>query len=138
MRAATAMSDRPGSTTGTGATTGTGVPRRRVRPGLAQLDPAEAARWRSRLDRTERPCGCKSGAAAMLAAFVAWPVWAVVHGVTPTPAGIAGPVLAYPVVVIGGALGGKVAGILTGRLRHRIALARLARRVAAARGTVGG
>src|SRR5438105_2087301 len=40
---------------------------------FALLAPAEAAKWARRLERTARPCGCKSGAVLIFAALLGWP-----------------------------------------------------------------
>ena len=99
--------------------------------GLALLEPDEAQEWRRRLKRTARPCGCKSGAAAVLAALVAWPVYVVGSGVPTAPVSVLWAVLSYVGVVIGAAIGGKLLGIAVGRRRHRRLRRQLARRLAA-------
>jgi hypothetical protein len=99
-------------------------------PGLERLDAAEAERWMLRLERTARPCGCKSGAGLTLAGLVGWPVW-VIASVAPRSAGaVLGAVAAYPVVLVVCGVVGKVAGIAVGRRRHRRLRRRLERRVA--------
>jgi membrane associated rhomboid family serine protease len=96
---------------------------------LALLGPDEAQAWKQRLRRTARPCGCKSGAAAMLAALVIWPVHMILSGVPTAPLSVLAAVMTYVAVVIGAAVGGKVAGIVAGRLRHRRLQRHLARRL---------
>jgi hypothetical protein len=96
---------------------------------LALLAPEEAERWRRRLAHTTRPCGCKSGAAATLAALAAVIVWASTGGV---PSGIlaaATSALAALGVVLGAAVAGKLCGIAVGSLRHRRLRSRFTRRV---------
>lgn len=74
----------------------------------------------SRSPKRARPCGCKSGAAFMIIALVAWPAWvastALPHGIV----GIATAAATYVGVVILSATVGKLGGILVGtvRLRH--------------------
>jgi hypothetical protein len=88
-------------------------------PGLDQLGTAEASLWALRLKRTERPCGCKSGAALMLAALFGWPAWVVRSGIPHELVGIATALLAYIPIVLISAVVGKFAGIIVGRLRYR-------------------
>jgi hypothetical protein len=98
---------------------------------LALLGPEEAERWRRRLGRTARPCGCKSGAAATLAALAAVIVWAGTGGL---PSGIlaaATAALAALGVVLGAAVAGKLCGIAAGSLRHRRLRSRFTRRIRA-------
>jgi hypothetical protein len=99
--------------------------------GLALLEPDEAQEWRRRLKRTARPCGCKSGAVAMLVALVAWPIYVVVSGVPTAPLSVLWAVLTYAGVVIGATVAGKLLGIVVGRRRHRRLQRQLARRLAA-------
>ncbi len=94
------------------------------------LDPLEASEWARRLKQTEHTCGCKSGAALMLAAIVGWPVWVVLSGIPRASLSIAGAVLTYAGVVIASAVIGKLAGIAAGRLRHRRVKHQLACRLA--------
>jgi hypothetical protein len=117
-------------------TLGTSASRLSAAPnlGLDHLAPAEAARWRRRLQETERPCGCKSGAALVLVALVAFPLWTfVVSGPPRTPLGVVLAVGIYAFVVVAAGVVGKVAGIVVGRWRHRHLRARLARRLVLAR-----
>jgi hypothetical protein len=100
-------------------------------PGLDRAQD-ETASLRRRLRETERPCGCKSGAALTLLALVAWPVWTLAAGPPQTLAGILLAAAAYPVVVLVAALSGKVAGIVFGRWRHRRLQRQLARHLALA------
>jgi hypothetical protein len=88
----------------------------RLGPDRAQ---AETANLRRKLRETERPCGCKSGAALTLMALIGWPAWTLVTGPPQTFAGVALAIAAYPAVVLAAALVGKVAGIAVGRWRHR-------------------
>jgi hypothetical protein len=86
---------------------------------LDPLAPAEAARWRTRLQQTARPCGCKSGAALSLAALVAWPIWTFVFAHPRTLLEVGGALIVYVLVVVGSGLVGKVAGIAVGQWQHR-------------------
>jgi hypothetical protein len=96
-------------------------------PGFDRLAPAEAARWRRRLEKSADPCGCKSGAAVSLAALVAWPVWILTSGMPHGSLGWGVATLSYiPVVVVAGIVG-KVAGIIAGRWRLRYLRRKLAR-----------
>ncbi len=90
--------------------------------------PDELAHLRRKLQETAHPCGCKSGAALSLLAILAWPVWIWASGPPHAPLGIALALLAYPVVVLIAGFAGKLAGILTGRWRHRRLRRRLAKR----------
>jgi hypothetical protein len=99
-------------------------------PELAGLAPAEASEWVRRLERTAKPCGCKSGAALMLVAVVSWPAWVIASGIPRSPAGIAEALAAYFGLVAGSAVVGKLAGILAGRVRHRRLQRRLRGRLA--------
>jgi hypothetical protein len=87
--------------------------------GLDRLAPAEAARWRRRLKKTARPCGCKSGAALSVAALAGWPAWILATHPPHTPfaAGLA--LAAYPFAIVAAGAIGKLAGIFVGRWRHR-------------------
>ncbi|MDQ6805379.1 MAG: hypothetical protein M3065_10535 [Actinomycetota bacterium] len=98
--------------------------------GLDGLPASEAVRWHRRLQKTARPCGCKSGAALALAALVAGPVWMFEAGPSQTPLGVGSAVVAYVLVVVAAGLVGKVAGIVVGRRRHRRLRQRLATRLA--------
>jgi hypothetical protein len=99
-------------------------------PPASDRVPAEVARLRRGLRETERPCGCKSGAALTLAALAAWPTWTLATGPPQTPGGVVRAVLAYPLVIVAAALAGKVTGIAFGRWRHRRLQRRLAQRLA--------
>lgn len=101
----------------------TGIP-------LERLAPAEADRWRQKLEKTAHPCGCKSGAAFALVALLAFPVGIAVSGMARTLLRDVVVVLAYPVVVVALGLVGKVAGIVVGRWRYRSLRRRLTRRLA--------
>ena len=98
-------------------------------PGLDQLGTAEASLWALRLERTERPCGCKSGAAFMLAALFGWPAWIIHSGIPHGLAGIAMALLFYIPIVLISAVVGKLAGIIVGRLRHRVLLLQFTQRL---------
>jgi hypothetical protein len=91
----------------------------RAYPGFDQLGTAEASLWAQRLKRAERPCGCKSGAALMLAAFFGWPAWIIYSGIPHEIAGIATALLFYIPIVLISAVVGKLAGIIVGQLRYR-------------------
>jgi hypothetical protein len=93
------------------------------------LDPSEAARWRAQLQRTARPCGCKSGAALSLLALLAWPLAVVLAGPPRGLSGIGLAILLYLPFVIAAGLLGKLAGILVVRARHRRLRRRLDRRI---------
>lgn len=106
-----------------------------TRPGRAgtweRLPADEAADWRRRLRATERPCGCKAGAASTLVALVAVPV--VIAGTDP-PHTLWQWTLKVPVylgAVLGAAVVGKLAGIAWGVGRHRRLQHALTRRLAA-------
>jgi hypothetical protein len=71
----------------------------------------------SRSPKRARPCGCKSGAAFMLAALVAWPVWVAARGLPDGVVGIATAIATYVGVVILSATVGKLGGILVGTIR---------------------
>lgn len=101
-------------------------------PGHELRPPDELARLRRKLRETAHPCGCKSGAALSLLAILAWPAWTWSSGPPQTPLGIGLAVLAYPVVVLVAGFAGKLAGIITGRLRHQRLRRRLAKRLAPA------
>jgi hypothetical protein len=70
-------------------------------------------------------CGCKSGAAFVVAALVAWPVWVALSGPPTTPADVVLSIATYAGVVVGAGVAGKVAGIAAvtaarrARLQHR-------------------
>jgi hypothetical protein len=100
---------------------------------LDRLAPAEADRWRSRLQRTARPCGCKSGAALALAALVVWPVWTFMSGPPQTAFGVGLATVTYAFLVVISGVVGKVAGIVVGRRRHQRTRAQLAQRLALVR-----
>jgi hypothetical protein len=104
---------------------------------LERLDPAEAARWRSVLRETARPCGCQSGAALSMLMLVGWPLAAVLSGLPGTPLGVGLAVVLYACVVVAAGVVGKVVGIVVGRLRHRALRRRLRRRVADLRSEAG-
>jgi hypothetical protein len=87
-------------------------------------------RRRTREQDLTRPCGCKSGAALSIAALVGWPAWQLASGPPHTPLGIALAFIAYPLVVVGAGVLGKLGGILVGRERHRRLRRQLARRPA--------
>ena len=99
--------------------------------GLALLPPTEAHRWRQSLDKTARPCGCKSGAVFSLTALRGSIVWWAVRGLPPDPMGAGIAVLGSLLVAIAAGLVGKLAGIVAGRQRHRSIQRRLAQRVRA-------
>lgn len=88
-------------------------------PVLNRLSPAEAAGGRERLERTARPCGCKSGALMSLAALVAWPVWIATSAALRTLAGLAQSLVAYAFVVLAAGVIGKLT------IRHLVAFAAL-------------
>jgi hypothetical protein len=96
---------------------------------LEPVVPDEAERLRQRLERTARPCGCKSGAAFSLAALVGWPAFVVLADPPHGAVSIGSAIVAYPAVVIGAGAVGKLGGIAVGRWRHRRLRAELARRV---------
>ncbi len=98
-------------------------------PVLNRLSPAEAAGWRERLERTARPCGCKSGALMSLAALVAWPVWIATSAAPRTLAGLAQSLVAYAFVVLAAGVIGKLSGIAVGRQVHGRVRRQLARRL---------
>lgn len=72
----------------------------------------------SRSSKRARPCGCKSGAAFMLGAVVAWPLWIGATGLPHGPLAIVTALATYVGVVILSATVGKLAGILVGTLRR--------------------
>jgi hypothetical protein len=84
------------------------------------------ARLREQVQKTARPCGCKSGAALSALALVGWPVWMWLSPAVATLHGVLSAVAAYPVVIIAAGVVGKVAGIMIGRQRHRWLRRRLA------------
>lgn len=94
------------------------------------LDPAEASEWARRLKQSERTCGCKSGAIMMLVAVIGWPIWVIASGLPDGLLSIGAAVLTYIGVVVGSAVVGKLAGIATGRLRHRRQKRQFAQRLA--------
>lgn len=102
-----------------------------VVPGFERLVPEEASNWVRRLERTARPCGCKSGAALMIAAVLGWPARDAASGIPHTPIGVVAALLTYLAVVIASAVVGKLSGIAVGRFRHRRLRQRLAERLAA-------
>jgi hypothetical protein len=91
----------------------------RVAPPSLDYAQAKTASLSRKLRETERPCGCKSGAALTLMALIGWPAWTLVTGPPQTFAGVALAIAAYAAVVLAAALVGKVAGIAVGRWRHR-------------------
>lgn len=95
---------------------------------LDRLTAVEAADWRRRLERTARPCGCKSGAALSIVALVGWPLWRLLSGLPQDALAIGLAIVAYPAVVVAAGIAGKLAGILVGRWRHRRLRRRLLRR----------
>jgi len=100
-------------------------------PELALVfEPAEAASWSKWLNRTARPCGCKSGAAMTLAALVGWPAMFLLASGGRSAREIVVAVVTYPFVVLAGALAGKIAGIVAGRATHSWLRRRLQRRLA--------
>jgi hypothetical protein len=94
---------------------------------LERLEPEDAERMRRRLERTARPCGCKSGAAFSLAALAGWPAWILLPDPPDGALSIGLATVAYPAVVIGAGVAGKLGGIAVGRWRHRRLRAQLAR-----------
>ena len=94
------------------------------------LNPVEASEWARRLKQTERTCGCKSGAVMMLGAIIGWPVWVIASGLPNGVLSIGTAVLTYIGVVVGSAVVGKLAGLATGRLRHRRLKRQFAQRLA--------
>jgi len=92
-----------------------------------QAQPSPRAKLREQVQKSARPCGCKSGAALSALALVSWPIWMWMSPSVTTPPDILTATAAYPVVIIAAGVLGKVAGIVTGRRRHR----RLRRRLAA-------
>lgn len=94
------------------------------------LEPEEAAHWRRELERTARPCGCKSGAALSLVALAGWPAWIFASGLPDTPVGLVLIFVGYAFVVIGAGILGKLAGIAAGRHRHRRLRRHLTQRLA--------
>lgn len=94
-------------------------------PDQPQLSPS--AKLHEQVQKTARPCGCKSGAALSASALVGWPVWMWLSPSVATLHDVLAATAAYPVVIIAAGVVGKVAGIVIGRRRHR----RLRRRLAA-------
>jgi hypothetical protein len=85
-----------------------------------------AAKLREQVQKSARPCGCKSGATLSAVALVSWPMWMWLSTSVATPRDILTATAAYPVVIITAGVAGKVAGIVIGRQRHRRLRLRLA------------
>ena len=100
-------------------------------PELDLLPPTEAERWRRSLEKTARPCGCKSGALFSLTALTGSIVWWLAGRLPSDPVRAAIAVLGSLLLVIAAGLVGKLAGVVVGRQRHRSLRRRLARRVRA-------
>jgi len=83
------------------------------------LDAADSAGRDYPLKRTQRPCGCKSGAALMLLAVIGWPVGVAISGLPRGWVSIAVALALYVAVVVGSAVVGKLGGIVAGRLLQR-------------------
>jgi hypothetical protein len=71
------------------------------------------------VDRTAKPCGCKSGAVMVTLGLVGWPVWRIASGAPSSFTGIAGALLAWVGFVFAAAVVGKLGGIAVGRWRHK-------------------
>jgi membrane associated rhomboid family serine protease len=93
------------------------------------LEAEEAERWTRRLNRTERPCGCKSSGALTLIAIVGWPAFVLATGLPHTLLATVIALVTYAGVVVAAAIAGKLAGIVIGRLYHRWLRRRLANRL---------
>jgi len=109
------------------------VPGRRVRLEVPELDARDRARWEARLSRWAGSCGCKSGAAFLLAWVLLWAA-AVVTGRL-------GLSMTTPVVFAAGcllaSLVGKVLGLVVGRVALRLSVWRLIRTMGRADGAPG-
>ncbi len=69
------------------------------------------------VERTDqRSCGCRESAIFALTALIVWPAWVAMSGSLSTDSLL--PVaIAYPFVVIGAGVAGKIAGMLWARYR---------------------
>lgn len=97
---------------------------------MLNLDAADSADRAYPLKRSQRPCGCKSGAALMLLAVIGWPVGVAVSGLPRGWVSIGVALALYVGVVVGSAVVGKAGGIVAGRLLQRRVRRQFERRLA--------
>jgi hypothetical protein len=81
------------------------------------LSHAEAHRLVEQLERSRHACGCKVGAVAVVVGFIGQPLRLAFAGLPTTAVGWLEALGVWLVVVVVGAVAGKLTGIAVGRLR---------------------